>query len=68
MDIFSVLKKNKIEVDSQQYFHFSILNHLGKTMIENTSKNPQKNINLSPGLYHIEINSDKQTIQSKIII
>ena len=68
MNIFSILKKNKIEMDFYQFFHFSILNHVGETIVENDSRNPRKVLNLSPGLYHLEINSDKETIQSKIVI
>ena len=68
MNIFSIIKKNKIEIDFHQFFQFSILNQLGETVIENTSKNYKKPLGLSPGLYHLEINSANDIIQSKIII
>ena len=68
MNIYSILQKNRIELDLQQYFHFSILDKLGETVVEVNSKSLQQILKISPGLYHLEINNDKGTVQQKIII
>jgi len=68
MNIYSIFKKNKIEIDWQLFFQYSILDKLGKTIFESNSRNPDKKIILNPGLYHLEINFDKSTFHQKIII
>lgn len=68
MNIYSILKKNKIDLDIQQIFQYSILDQLGKTILESNSQRNSENIQLSPGLYHLEINHEKGIVQQKIII
>lgn len=68
MNIYSILKKNKIELDMQQFFHYSILDMLGTTIVETNSKSSTINLRINPGLYHLEINHEKGTFQQKVIV
>jgi hypothetical protein len=68
MNIHSLLKKNKVDIDWQQFFHLAILDKLGKTIFESNSPSPNKILKINPGLYHLEINHDKGTYQQKIIV
>ncbi len=68
MNIYSILKKNKIDLDVTKFFHFCIIDKLGKTILEANSKSQDKVKFISPGLYHIEINQDNGILQQKIII
>lgn len=68
MNIFAILKKNKIDLDNSQFFQYSILDQLGQTLLESNSKSAEQIIYLSPGLYHLELNYEQGIYQQKIII